>query len=107
MSNRMFQDFEDGQFSAQAEIDRLKAKLVKWKELHDSEITRSENLKRQLAEARAELASYKAGVEVEGEIDHNGHNGLFVSSIMVQQSYCGIDEFKQGQRVKVLVRAID
>lgn len=59
-----------------------------------------DRLKRELAEARAELASYKAGVEAWVGTEH-------LHYIDCQCYWCRGEEKNEHQRVKVLVRAKD
>lgn len=86
MGNRMFQDFEDGQFSAQEEIDRLKAELRE-KQIYILNIER-------------ELARYRNGVEVDTEV---------LEGNCMDNHYIIAEElpFPNGQRVKVLILTED
>lgn len=83
------------------EIDRLKAALadarydrkmalIDEQHLVDAEI--------ELAEARAELTSYKTGVEVEGAI--GGYNSIVIGT---KSNTTLLGQFEVGQRVRVLV----
>lgn len=82
---------------------QLEQQLTTAKAALEQEESHTTELCKELAEAREELASYKAGVEVEGEVyavAPNGQDVVGKVGIHVPENYI-------GQRVRVLVRAIE